>query len=85
MDGFLVALLVGLFGGLANLLVDIPALWNHDWSRGFPGYRNLLETKHRHLHTPVFARADGKRGHREKGRILNYNWVSGRFIENQGF
>ena len=25
MDGFLVALLVGRFGGLANLLIDIPA------------------------------------------------------------
>ncbi len=32
MDGFLVALLVGLSGGLVNLLVDILALWNYDWS-----------------------------------------------------
>ena len=36
-DGFLVAFLVGLSGSLANLLVDIPALWNYDWSRGVPG------------------------------------------------
>ena len=55
MDGFLVAFLVGLFGGLANLLVDVPALWNHDWSRGFPGYRDLYWAQHRHLHTPVFC------------------------------
>ena len=55
MDGFLVAFLVGLFGGLANLLVDVPALWNYYWSRGFPGHRDLYETKHRHLHTPVFC------------------------------
>ena len=38
-DGFLVAFLVGLSGGLANLLVDIPALWNYDWSNGLPSYR----------------------------------------------
>lgn len=41
MDVFLVAFLVGLFGGLANLLVDIPALWNYDWSSGFPSYSDL--------------------------------------------
>jgi len=35
-DGFLVAFLVGLSGGLANLLIDIPALWNYDWSNGLP-------------------------------------------------
>jgi hypothetical protein len=34
---------VGLFGGLANLLVDVPALWNHDWSRGVPSYHDLLK------------------------------------------
>ena len=55
MDGFLVAFLVGLFGGVANLLVDIPALWNIDWSHGFPSYRDLLRTPHRYLHTPVFC------------------------------
>jgi len=32
-DGFLVAFLVGLSGGLANLLVDIPALWTNDCER----------------------------------------------------
>ena len=26
---------MGLSGVLANLLVDIPALWNYDWSNGF--------------------------------------------------
>ena len=26
----MVAFLVGLYGGVANLLVDIPALWNYD-------------------------------------------------------
>ena len=55
MDGFLVAFLVGLFGGLANLLVDNPALWNVDWSHGIPSYRDLYESPHRHLHTPVFC------------------------------
>ena len=33
LDGFLVAFHVGLFGDLANLLVDIPALWNIDLSK----------------------------------------------------
>ncbi len=55
MDGFLVAFLVGLSGGLANLLIDIPALWNYDWSNGIPSYRDLLRAPHRHLHTPVFC------------------------------
>ena len=54
MDGFLVALLVGMSGGLANLLVDILALWNYDWSRGIPSYRDFYEAPIRHLHTPVF-------------------------------
>ena len=54
-DGFLVAFLVGLSGGLANLLVDIPALWNYDWSHGIPIYRDLNETPHGRLHTPVFC------------------------------
>lgn len=55
MDGFLDTLLVGLFGGLANLLVDIPALWNHDWSRGIPSYIQLIQSPHRYLHTPLFC------------------------------
>ena len=55
MDGFLVAFLVGLSCGLANLLVDIPALWNYDLSNGLPSYRDLERTPHRHLHTPVFC------------------------------
>jgi len=55
LDGFLVAFLVGLSGGLANLLVDIPALWNYDWSNGLPSYNDLLWAPHRHLHTPVFC------------------------------
>ncbi len=49
------AFLVGFCGGLANLLVDVPALWNVDWSLGFPSYRDLAESPHRHLHTPVFC------------------------------
>ncbi len=55
MHAFLVALLVGFFGGLANLLVDIPALWNYDWSQGIPGYQELLRSPHRYLHTPLFT------------------------------
>ncbi len=55
LDGFLVAFLVGLSGGLANLLVDIPALWLYDWSNGLLGYSDRLWTPHRHLHTPVFC------------------------------
>jgi len=54
-DGFLVAFLVGVAGGLANLLVDVPALWCYDWSRGFPSYRDLADSPHRYLHTPVFC------------------------------
>ena len=54
-DGFLVAFLVRLSGGLANLLVYIPALWNVDWSHGVPGYRDLLWIPHRHLRTPFFC------------------------------
>ena len=55
MDGLLDTLLVGLFGGLANLLVDIPALWNYDWSQGIPGYQDLIRSPHRYLHTPLFT------------------------------
>ncbi len=55
MNEFLVAFFVGLFGGLANLLVDVPALWNYVWSRGVPSYGDLVETPHRHLHTPLFC------------------------------
>jgi len=54
-DGFLVAFLVGLFGDLTNLLVDISALWNYDWSNGLHSYRDFLWTPHRYLHTPVFC------------------------------
>jgi len=42
-DGFLVAFLVGLSGGLANLLVDIPALWNYDWNCSFPATVTFLK------------------------------------------
>ncbi len=55
MDGFLVAFFVGLFGGLANLLVDVPALWNYDFRRGVPSYGDLARSPHRHLHTPFFC------------------------------
>ncbi len=55
MDGLLVAFLVGLSGGLANLLIDIPALWNYDWSNWIPSYNDLVLAQHRHLHTPVFC------------------------------
>lgn len=55
MDGFLVAFFVGIAGGLANLLVDIPALWNVDWSRGVPSYPDLKRAPHRHFHTPLFC------------------------------
>ena len=54
-DGFLVAFIVGLSIGLANLLIDIPAPWNYNWSNGFPSYRDFAGTQHRHLHTPVFC------------------------------
>jgi len=55
LNGLLDTLLVGLFGGLANLLVDIPALWNYDWSQGIPGYQELIRSPHRYLHTPLFT------------------------------
>ena len=55
MNALLVALLVGVFGGVANLLVDIPALWNHDWNNGTPNYTDLMAAPHRHLHTPLFC------------------------------
>ncbi len=55
MDGRLDTLLVGLFGGLANLFVDIPALWNYDWSQGIPGYQDLVRSPHRYLNTPLFT------------------------------
>ena len=46
---------MGLCGGLANLLVDVPALWNVDWSHGVPSYRDLERSPHRYLHTPFFC------------------------------
>jgi hypothetical protein len=55
MDGFMVALCVGIFGGLVNLLIDIPAAWHYDWSTGPPSYQDLINTRHRHLHTPSFC------------------------------
>jgi len=55
MDGLMVALLVGLFGGVVNLLVDLPAFWNYDWTNGPPSYRDLVDSPHRYLHTPGFC------------------------------
>jgi len=53
--GFLVALLAGLLGGVVNVLIDIPALWNYDWSLGFPTYEALVHSPHRYLNTPAFC------------------------------
>ena len=55
MNGFMVALLIGVFGGMANLLVDIPSIWNYQWVNGIPNYKDLMEAPHRHLHTPIFC------------------------------
>lgn len=55
--GFLVAFLAGLLGGVVNVLVDIPALWNYDWSLGFPTYEALVHSPHRYLNTPAFCLA----------------------------
>ena len=55
MNAFLVALLIGFFGGLANLLVDIPALWNYDWNNGIPSYKDLVASPHRYHHDPLFC------------------------------
>lgn len=52
---YLGPLLVGLVGGLANVLIDTPALWNYNWSNGFPTYRGLIDSPHRYLHTPFFC------------------------------
>jgi len=54
-NAFTLALLVGFFGGLANLLVDIPALWNYDWNNGIPSYADLVASLHRYHHDPVFC------------------------------
>lgn len=53
--GSLVALLVGILGGFVNVLIDIPALWNYNWSLGFPTYGGLILSPHRYLHTPAFS------------------------------
>ena len=55
MNGFLVALLVWGLGGLANLLIDVPSLWNYDWSNGPPSYQDLVASPHRYLHNPLFC------------------------------
>ena len=54
-NALLVALLVGFFGGVSNLLVDAPAIWNYDWRRGIPNYNELCHSPHRYLHDPFFC------------------------------
>ncbi len=55
MNGLMVAFLIGFFGGVANLLVDIPALWHYNWNNGTPNYKDLMAAPHRYLHTPIFC------------------------------
>ena len=55
MNALMAALLVGFFSGLANLFIDIPALWNYNWDNGTPSYKDLVKSPHRHLHTPLFC------------------------------
>lgn len=45
MDGLLVTFPVGLSGGLANLLVDIPALWKRESIRNRSFYYIRIKKK----------------------------------------
>ena len=55
MNALMVALLIGFFGGVANLLIDIPALWNYNWNNGIPSYTDLVASLHRYHHDPLFC------------------------------
>lgn len=49
------ALLLGIYFGLCNVLVDIGSLFTYNWSLGIPSYWDLLYSPHRMWHTPSFA------------------------------
>jgi len=54
-NALVVALLIGFFGGMVNVLVDIPALWNYNWDNGIPSYKDLVTCLHRYHHDPLFC------------------------------
>lgn len=54
-DALTHALLLGVYFGLCNLLVDIGSLFTYNWSLGTPTYMDLLHSPHRIWHTPRFA------------------------------